>query len=89
MQQYYNKENIGLNYLCCYVIISWESDGIKLINTALDTSLKFFNSTDIVKNLISDLQRGITYSSLIERLDNISDSAHELYEYMLQIGLLE
>ena len=89
MQQYYNKDNISLNYLCCYVIIIRESDGVKLINTILNTSLKFFNSTDIVENLISDLRRGISYNSLIERLDNFSDSAYELYEYMLQIGLLE
>lgn len=89
MQQYYDEESILYNYLCCYVSILDEENGVMLHNSIADTYLKLSGKKETINLLLGRLQQGIGYEDLLDNLGGFSSDREALYRKMICLGMIE
>ena len=89
MQIVYNKKNINLNYLNCYVKFFIDENQLFLHNTIYDKKVVLTGSNKDLKKVLTVLHTGISESKFIKVLGNITSKPKDLYEYLLQNFIVE
>lgn len=89
MQMFYNKQNIKLNFLSCYVKYFRNDNNLYFVNTLFDTDLELNSTKENIDLLLLELQRGVTTKKLLSILKKFSNANEELYVHMLQQGIIE
>lgn len=86
---YYNKDNVGLNFLCCYTKPEVYEEYLLLHNTVLNTLVRLNGTPEQSWQLLKCLNNGIGDDELLKILvDDFSLGADD-YICMLKNGIIE
>ena len=89
MQIAYNKTNIKLNYLSCYVNFWIKDKTISFVNTVFDTNVTLTGELNDIKLLVDDLSKGVTTNKILIDLKSFSNDNEILYIHLLKEHIIE